>query len=328
MEYALRAPPGDGVSSLGFSPVRGSLDLVVGSWDATVRLYDAGANSNKLTCMLSGACLSCCFGPDGAVAYAGGLDQGVYALDLLRGGSKTVIGGHSKPISCMQYSLFGKMLFTGGWDSAVHGWDERSSVAAVSLQSGQGIDGKVFSLSTEGTLVVVATSSKQILIYDTRNPAQPLQVRESPLRNQIRRVALAPGGGDLFVLASTEARVAVEYIDDQDPSTQKRNYAFKCHRSGNMAYPINAVVFHPIHRSSFATGGSDGVVNIWDAAMKKRICQLPGYSNSISSLAFSADGSRLAVAASYIFDEGQPRTDREDNILIRELAPEEVTLNK
>jgi len=315
MEYALNAPPGDGVSSISFSPLDFTT-LVVGSWDTTVRLYDVANNSNKLTCTLGGACLCTCFSADGAVLFAGGLDQGVYTLDLSRGGSKTLLGAHEKPVSCMQFNAASNLLFSGGWDCNVKAWDERSGSGAGGFET---LGGKVYSLSTEGTLVLAATSAKQVLIYDTRSLGQPLQVRESPLRNQIRAVALSPKSCDLFVLTSTEARVAVEYID-QDPEVQKKNYAFKCHRIGNISYPINTVAFHPTQPGIFATGGCDNVVNMWDAALRKRVSQLPSYNNSIASLAFSPDGKQLAVAASYTYEEGEARAiGREDNIFIHTL---------
>ncbi|KAJ1972051.1 mitotic spindle checkpoint protein Bub3, partial [Dimargaris verticillata] len=95
-------------------------------------------------------------------------------------------------------------------------------------------------------------------------------------------------------------------------------YAFKCHRqvvqSVDVVYPVNAVAFHPIH-GTFATGGSDGVVNIWDGLNKKRLRQYAKYPSSIASLAFSANGQWLAVASSYTFDEGE-----------KERAPEAIYL--
>jgi cell cycle arrest protein BUB3 len=43
--------------------------------------------------------------------------------------------------------------------------------------------------------------------------------------------------------------------------------------NADIIYPVNAIAFHPIH-GTFATGGSDGIVNVWDGANKKRLCQL------------------------------------------------------
>ena len=50
-----------------------------------------------------------------------------------------------------------------------------------------------------------------------------------------------------YVLSSIEGRVAVEYFDPS-PETQKRKYAFKCHRiktdGREFVYPVNAISFH------------------------------------------------------------------------------------
>ena len=70
--------------------------------------------------------------------------------------------------------------------------------------------------------------------------------------------------------------MAVEYFD-QDAEVQKNRYAFKCDRVkdpdiGELIYPVNAIAFHPMHRT-FATGGSDAIVNMWDPFNRKRLCQ-------------------------------------------------------
>lgn len=51
-------------------------------------------------------------------------------------------------------------------------------------------------------------------------------------------------------------------------------------------------IFFSFHQAynTFATGGSDGYVNIWDGFNKKRLCQFHRYGNSIASLCFSNDG--------------------------------------
>ncbi len=55
----------------------------------------------------------------------------------------------------------------------------------------------------------------------------------------------------------------------------------------------------------FASAGSDGIVSIWDPKAKKRLRQLNKFNNPVSSVAFSCDGSRLAIASSYTWDEGE-----------------------
>jgi len=106
-----------------------------------------------------------------------------------------------------------------------------------------------------------------------------------------------------YVLASVEGRVAVEYFD-LSPAVQAKRYAFKCHRQGDLVFPVNAVAFHPTH-GTFATGGCDGMVFTWDGQNKKRLAQLGPYKTSIAALAYNFDGSLLAVAASYTYEEGE-----------------------
>ena len=69
--------------------------------------------------------------------------------------------------------------------------------------------------------------------------------------------------------------MAVEYLDPS-AEAQKKKYAFKCHRMKENGieniYPVNAISFHKDY-NTFATGGSDGYVNIWDGYNKKRLCQ-------------------------------------------------------
>lgn len=82
-------------------------------------------------------------------------------------------------------------------------------------------------------------------------------------------------------------------------------------------FPVNAVSFHREY-NTFATGGSDGLVNIWDGQNKKRLCQFHKYPTSIASLAFSQDGAVLAIASSYMHEQEKPPDNLpEDAIYIR-----------
>ena len=153
-----------------------------------------------------------------------------------------------------------------------------------------------------------------------------VQARDSSLKFQTRSCALFPDRTG-FALGSIEGRVAIEYMEETDVAVAqgKKKYAFKCHRVGDVVYPVNAIAFHPVH-GTFATGGCDGQVVLWDARHKKRLVALPRLETSVACLAFSKGGDAgrlLAVAQSYTFEEGE-KDHPPDQIYVRELFEHEV----
>ena len=115
-----------------------------------------------------------------------------------------------------------------------------------------------------------------------------------------------------YASSSIEGRVAVEFFDPS-ASSQARKYAFKCHRqpstladepNTDVVYPVNALAFHPVH-GTFASGGGDGFVALWDGLNKRRIRQYQKYPASVASLSWSGDGKFLAVGVSPGFEDGK-----------------------
>merc|ERR1719476_386553 len=105
-------------------------------------------------------------------------------------------------------------------------------------------------------------------------------------------------------------------------------YMFKCHRkresSGEEAvHMVNAMAFHP-QQGTFATGGSDGGVFIWDGAAKKRLWKMDPFHTSVSSLCFSADGSQLAIGVSYTFESGEKVPAPANELIIRTVTDAEM----
>jgi len=198
------------------------------------------------------------------------------------------------------------ILFSGSWDRKVTAWDVRGECRIMNMRCPE----KVYSMDVGGNMLVVALSNRLINVYDTRRLGEPLQTRESALKFQTRCVRVSAPVPSSFICTSIEGRVAVEYFD-LAPEVQASKYAFKCHREMShdnpgheIVYPVNAAAFHPIF-GTFCTGGSDGVVCLWDAKSRKRIRNYPRLHSGISTLAFTPDGSRLAIGASYTYDEGE-----------------------
>ena len=168
------------------------------------------------------------------------------------------------------------------------------------------------------------------------------QRRASSLKFQTWTIRCFPNRQG-FVLSSIEGRsvcvlcimsetrcvycsVAVEYLNT-DAEVQKKKYAFKCHRVKQDGiehiYPVNAVSFHRGH-NTFATGGSDGFVNIWDPFNKKRLCQFHRYPVDVSSLSFNWEGSMVAIAVSSVWQEEGSQQHAKNGIFVRHVTDNET----
>ncbi|KAA8536272.1 hypothetical protein F0562_028750 [Nyssa sinensis] len=281
----LSNPPSDGISNLRFS--NHSDHLLVSSWDKSVRLYDASANVLRGEFMHGGPVLDCCFHDDSS-GFSASADNTVRRL-VFSSGKEDILGRHDAPVRCVEYSYAAGQVITGSWDKTIKCWDPRG-----------------------------ASGLERTACWD------PEQRRESSLKYQTRCVRCYPNGTG-YALSSVEGRVAMEFFDLSEAG-QSKKYAFKCHRKSeagrDIVYPVNAIAFHPIY-GTFATGGCDGYVNMWDGNNKKRLYQYSKYPTSIAALSFSRDGRLLAVGSSYTFEEGE-KLHEPDAIFVRSVNEVEV----
>jgi WD40 repeat protein len=94
---------------------------------------------------------------------------------------------------------------------------------------------------------------------------------------------LASGSQDGYV------RLWHTQVLDQPSGSLAPVYSLQAHQKG-----VNQVVFHPT-RPLLATGGDDATVRIWDLTSGEQINQIIGGTFAVPGLAFSPDGSYLAM---------------------------------
>jgi len=323
MSVKLPEPPQDCISRVRFAPFQGSRHLLVSSWDENLRLYDAASESLIGLQKHSLAILDCAFLQDPVHAVSAGLEGRLSFYDFqvqqeLQLGSER----HAEAIRCLEFHPPTQQVFTGSWDATLRAWDPRQPAIPTQVIP---LGTKCFALDAAMDRVVVGGADRHIHIFDVRRLGMALERRESSPKHQIRSLKI---GIDqrAFASSSVEGRVALEYFDEE--RNRRGRYAFKCHREKESngeetVHPVNALAFHPVH-GTFATGGSDGGVCIWDGFARKRLWRLQPFDTAVSSLCFSSDGSHLAIGVSYTFDDGEKIPPPATKIVIRQIAESDV----
>ncbi|PRP77990.1 hypothetical protein PROFUN_04115 [Planoprotostelium fungivorum] len=291
-DLELPSPPGDGISSLSFSPKANF--LVSGSWDVSnqVRCWEVnGAGANPKAAMSHDAPVLCtAWSSDGQSVFSGACD-GKAKMWSLGTGQSQQIGQHAGAIKSMAWVDQLNCLVTASWDKTLKFWDGKSPNPVHTTQ----LPERVYCMDIRGSLGVVATANREVLIYDIKNPANFFKKIPSPLKYQSRTIACFIDQSG-FAIGSSEGRVGIQYIQDSDSA---KNFAFKCHRVNTVdVYAVNQISMHP-QWGTFSTCGSDGTFTFWDKDSKQRLKQFPQLSQPISATAWNADGSIFAYAVSY-----------------------------
>ena len=227
-------------------------------------------------------------------AFYGGCDQKAYLWNL-QTQQVEPIAQHNAPIKTVNPIPEISCVATGGWDNCFNLWDLRQ--ARGTLASSAALPGKVYAADVKSMMIILCLANRQVLLYDSRNMAQPYRIHNPELSYQLRSVACFPDMQG-FVTGSVEGKCEVAYLQ---PADQAKNFRFKCHVIDPVAFPVHRVVFHPIMTDVLATAGGDGAIYTWNLAQRKRVAQLVSLQNgaACTALSFSSNGNWLAYAAGY-----------------------------
>ncbi|KAI9098851.1 WD40-repeat-containing domain protein [Phlyctochytrium arcticum] len=316
--------PGDTVSQVCFSP-KANL-LAASSWDNQTRIWEIAANgmaTPKAAIQHEAPALCVHWSADGTKVLSGGCDKMGRMMDVSTG-QQQVVAGHDAPIrNCRFVEGPGnqQLAVTGSWDKTIKFWDLRSQTPIHTYQ----LQERCFAMDSSGPLLVIGAADRKLHIFNMTNPAQPFRVMESPLKFQTRSLGCFPANSEVagFCVGSIEGRCQIQYLEEK-PSVQ--SFSFKCHRSGNDVYALNAISFHPIH-GTFSTAGSDGILNFWDKVSKQRLKGFSSVGAPITTTAFNADGSLFAYGLGYDWHKGhaEHRQGSRVAIMLHSVNPQDIT---
>ncbi|KAG7586407.1 WD40 repeat [Arabidopsis thaliana x Arabidopsis arenosa] len=302
-------PIEDAVSRLRFSPE--SNNLLVASWDSYLRLYNVESSSLSLELYSQAALLDCCFENE-SISFTSGSDGFIRRYDL-NAGTVDTIGRHDDIATSIVYSYEKGEVISTGFDEKIKFWDTRQRESLVfSTDAG----GAVGCVTVSGNNLVVCVDAS-MHIYDLRNLDEAFQSYSSQVEVPIRCITSVPYSRG-YAVGSVDGQVAVDFPDTSCSNEIK--YSFRCHpkcRNGRLdGVCINAIEFSPCGSGTFVTGDNEGYVISWNAKSRRRLFELPRYSNSIASLAFNHTGELLAIASSHTYQEAKEKDEEAPQVFI------------
>ncbi|KAK6603924.1 Vegetative incompatibility protein HET-E-1-like protein 15 [Botrytis cinerea] len=267
------------VTSVAFSP--DSKQIVSGSWDYTVKLWDTMTGVMLQT--LQGHALSVnsvAFSPDGKQIVSGSRDYTVKLWDTMTGVMLQTLQGHALSVISVAFSPDGKQIVSGSRDDTVKLWD---AMTGAILQTLEGHTSAVNSVafSPDGKQIVSGSRDYTVKLWDTMTGAM-LQTLEGHT-SMVISVAFSPDGKQI-VSGSVDKTVRL-----WDTATGLQiQPTLEGHTS-----EVNSVAFSPDGKQ-VVSGSDDNTVRLWDAATRLQIqSTLEGHTDWVRSVAFSPDGKQV-----------------------------------
>jgi uncharacterized protein with WD repeat len=273
------------VRSVSFSP--DGKRIVSGSWDKTLKVWDAQTGLETLT--LKGHTNdvnSVSFSPDGKRIVSGSYDKTLKIWDAETGQETLTLKGHSSSVTSVSFSPDGKRIVNGSNDNTVKVWDAETGQETLTLRGHSGPVRSV-SFSPDGKRIVSGSSDRTVKVWDAQTGRERLTLKAHS--SFVLSVSFSPDGKR--IVSGHHGMVKV-----WDAQTGQETLTLKGHSSY-----VSSVSFSPDGKRIVSGSGEfqkPGEIKVWDAQTGQKMLTLEGHTGPVLSVSFSPDGKRI-VSGSY-----------------------------
>ena len=257
--------------------------IASGSWDNTVRLWDAATGESCAILPHPGSVRALAFGPDSSWLVSGcHLDEALHIWNVATAQlEKKFKGPGNNFVQALAVSSDGARIAAADVDGSARIIAAETGEEVHSFRMATGIgEKKSLAYSPDGQLLAgTGEVGTQIDIWDTRTYRR--SARLTGHEGVVFSVAFS-GDGHLLASASADHSVRV-----WDLATAKCVTVLTGHTD-----QVFSAVFHPDGKR-LASAGRDRAIWLWDLATGQEVARLEGHTNYVFSLAFSPDGRSL-----------------------------------
>lgn len=298
--------------------------IATASWDGTACIADVTSADDLRPVFRQetvGPLFGAAFSPDGTtLALAGAIQGGASSsiVDLRTGRVIRSLEGHSQPVRAVAFSRDGVCLATASFDGTAKLWSIPADADHASLESHEQAVWAV-AASPDGRLVATGSADQTAKVWDASDQRLLATIR---VGFPIVSLAFTADGARLITNGPENSarvwRIAASrqnYRDDSRMVRQIRHEAGirpggapqQCNNNTHTTPSLDlilrghagvvlAVAADPLGRW-FATGAKDGSVRLWDAGDGSCTRTIDAHDDWVTSVNFSADGSRLVTAS-------------------------------
>lgn len=254
--------------------------LATASLDNTVGLWSAADGARMGTLKGHGDGVTYVAFLPGDRLLSAGLDKSVRIWKLAEQALEKSFAGHQAYLSCAAVNSQGARVVTGGFDRAVR-VNDIGSTASLAVFDGHAANVQAVAISSDGRRVISGSDDTTIRLWDVETQ-KPLQI----LNGHTRAVeGLAYGPGDAwFASAGADGGLRVCSPDGE----LLRSVEVPKTRFKSVAVAADG--------RWLATGDVEGRVRLWERETLQEMTTVAAHRNTVFSVAFSPDGTRLASA--------------------------------